>query len=129
MRKELVKEIMVNDEGNEGDLKKVKMYLSAIKSKFSKKYFSELKSNQNTIRKYTPVITFDAYNLLDATPHSIALKKIQNNSVVLMEVHYQDYQDDVIGKLSITVDKKKNKIKVYLEYKDKTSISPLLTIF
>ena len=119
--KKLVKEIMINDEG---DLKKVNRYLSTIKSKFSKKYFDELKSNQNAIRKYTPVITFDAYNLLEATPHSIALRKIQSNAVVLMEVHYQD---DVIGSLSIS--KKKDKIKIYLEYEDRMSISPLITIF
>jgi len=119
--KKIIKEIELKDER---DLNKVKRYLFTVKSKFNKKYFDELKSNQNAIRRYTSVITFDAYNLLDATPHSIALRKIQGNAVVLMEVRYQD---DVIGKLSVS--KKKDKIKIYLEYENRTNISPLLTIF
>ena len=122
MKRVLVREVWVN--GEEKSLKNLKKYLFGIKSRFNKKYFDELKLNQNIIRKFIPVVTVDAYNLLDATAPSIALKKIQNNAVVLMEVRYQD---DVIGKLSVS--KKKDKIKIYLEYENKTNVSALLTIF
>jgi hypothetical protein len=122
MRKELVKEIRLN---NEGDLKKVKKYLFCIKSRFNKKYFDELKSNQNIIRRYIPVITVDAYNLLDATPSTIAVKNLKENAVAMMEIYYSD---NIVGKLMAHRDR--NRVKLYIEYTEKNnSLKPLLTIF
>jgi hypothetical protein len=123
MKKELVKEFRIDEE--EKSLKKVKRYLSSVKAKFSEKYFEELKKNQNSIRRFTPVITCDAYNVLDVDPIGIAMKKIKENSVVMMEIRYDE---GVIGK--VVARKRGEKVTLHLEYEgEKSIIRPLLTIF
>jgi|GEM_PF-5243020 len=126
MKKELVKEIIVNDYSKEEEsLKKIKKYLSMVKTKFNEKYFDDLKKNQNFFSKFTPVITYDAYNVLDADPVGIAMKKIEENSILMMEIHYEE---NTIGKL--VAHKKGRKVTLHLEYEGERSIiRPLLSIF
>jgi hypothetical protein len=119
MRK-LVKEIFIVDE--EKSLKEVKRYLSRVKLKYNERYLDEIRKNQNVFRKFVPVITIDAQNLLNTDPIGIAMKKLQENSVAMIEIRYND---NVSGKLLTR--KSGNRIKLYLEYTNEAK--PLLTIF
>jgi len=120
--KKLVKEIKINDEVKA--LKNVKKYLDSVKVKFNAQYLDEIKGNKNVIRKFTPVVTVDAYNLLTSDPVGIAMKKVKENSIAMMEIRYDE---SVVGK--VVARKKGEKVKLYIETEDKKLIEPILTIF
>ena len=119
MMTEVLKEVLIKEENE--SLKKVKRYFSNVKSRFNREYIEEVKNSQNIIRQFTPVLTCDIHNLLDATPTGIAMNELKKGIVAM----YIYQGESLIGK--VTVKRSGYKIKIYMETPLK--VKPLLTIF